>query len=349
VALLLFVLLAAGLVTASDPPHWYSSSLVIGCGEQCHTLHQAEGGQLTGAATNVNLCQSCHNASGLAGDLPMDSAEMAVPGNRGTSHAFGVAATNVTYQTLPPQHPQMSLRLPDGDIICSTCHDQHVATAAVGGTPRISAPVKVADLGGAGTVSSAGDYTGAAGVWYLVEIDGGGSQSSATFRWSKDNGVSWMAELVGAGDGAVVDLDFGVQVVFDGEGVGDFPLGESWEFSASYPFLRDVLDSGDNTAGDRYCRDCHRDWMMTHDGTGGTRDWDGDLKSHPVGEVLNANGRNHDRAIPLDGNGGVQGVSGDANPTNDLRLDGTGRVQCLSCHGIHYADSNTQTVDEYTP
>ena len=44
--------------------------------------------------------------------------------------------------------------------------------------------------------------------------------------------------------------------------------------------------------------------------------------------------------------GGPSSGANNANPTNDLRLDSGGRVQCLSCHGVHYADSNTQTVDE---
>ena len=88
---------------------------------------------------------------------------------------------------------------------------------------------------------------------------------------------------------------------------------------------------------------------MTHDSVGGTRDYDGAMKSHPVGVTLNANGRGYDRGVPLDGNGGDQGVSGDSNSTNDLKLDAGGRVQCLTCHGVHGADSNTQTVDSVTP
>ena len=60
---------------------------------------------------------------------------------------------------------------------------------------------------------------------------------------------------------------------------------------------------------------------------------------------MNANGKGYDRAAPLDGDGTEQGVGDDGNPSNDLALDSGGRVQCLSCHGVHYADSNTLTVD----
>jgi len=48
----------------------------------------------------------------------------------------------------------------------------------------------------------------------------------------------------------------------------------------------------------------------------------------------------YDRAAPLDGDGGVD----DGNDSNDLVLDGV-LVQCLSCHGVHFVDSNTLTVD----
>ncbi len=92
---------------------------------------------------------------------------------------------------------------------------------------------------------------------------------------------------------------------------------------------------------------------MTHDtdliAGGGVENWDGNLKSHPVGVALGANGRGYDRAAPLDGDGQAQGPTGsadvDGNSSNDLQLDDTNLVQCLSCHGVHYADSNTLTVD----
>ena len=89
---------------------------------------------------------------------------------------------------------------------------------------------------------------------------------------------------------------------------------------------------------------------MTHDtdlvAGGGVRNWDGNFKSHPVGVTLNANGEDYDRTIPRDGNGADQdSLDADANPTNDLTFDSENRVQCLTCHGVHYVDSNTITVD----
>jgi hypothetical protein len=77
--------------------------------------------------------------------------------------------------------------------------------------------------------------------------------------------------------------------------------------------------------------------------------WDDTFKSHPIGVTLDANGQGYDRATPLDGNGlpqnGGASTDVDGNPTNDLTVDAFGFVQCLSCHGVHYVDSNTLTVD----
>jgi predicted CxxxxCH...CXXCH cytochrome family protein len=50
----------------------------------------------------------------------------ATPGVGGNSHSWDVSATNTTYETVaPPPTTAMGKRLPDGNIICSTCHNQH--------------------------------------------------------------------------------------------------------------------------------------------------------------------------------------------------------------------------------
>jgi hypothetical protein len=357
---LLLALAMVGAAWAADPPHWYSAGLVIGCTEQCHTSHQALGGGLNPRTGNANLCLSCHNSSGWAADLPIDVAHMADPGTKGTSHAFEVDPVHPTLDTQAPNDGEMSLRLMDGKVVCSTCHAQHASEKAMGGNSRVgnAQPVELGN-GSDGTVTSGGTFDGLVGVWYLIEIDGQGNQSGATFRWSKDNGTSWMAETVGAGNGLAVTLDSGVTVTFTTPGAETFEVGDRWEFSAAWPFLRRelplahnpdaLLDAGAIDTGDAYCRDCHRDWVMTHDedlvAGGGVGTWDGNYKSHPVGVGLNANGMNYDRTSPLDGHGVAQDSGNDGNPSNDLVFDQFGNVQCLSCHGVHNVDSNTQTAD----
>jgi len=225
-----------------------------------------------------------------------------------------------------------------GNIVCSTCHDQHAAQSAYGGTFRIAPAKKITALGSTGSVTSGGSFTGARGIGYLVEIQTAGNQTTAKFRYSKDNGTSWMASNITAGVSVV--LDSGVTVSF---GAGAFVVGERWEFTATWPFLRIPLDSGDNTAGTKFCRDCHSSWTMD---VAGVTTYDGSVKGHPVGLPLGSGGVTYDRATPLDGNGAIQGSGGaDTNATNDLKLDSTNRIQCLSCHAVHYGDANTLTQD----
>ena len=205
----------------------------------------------------------------------------------------------------------------------------------------MSAAEKTTALG-PGLVTSGGTFSGLRGAWYVVEIVGAGSQATATFRWSDwFDAIVWNETEIDCGDGTEVPLSHGVVVRFSGEGAADFQVGERWEFYAALPFLRAPLDFGDNASGERFCRDCHRAWAMDHLAV---NTYDGSLKSHPVGIPLNAGGRGYDRALPLDGNGSVQESPGaDSNSSNDLQLDPTGCVQCLSCHGVHRADGNTLT------
>ncbi len=322
---------------ASDPPHWTGPAIAIGC-DQCHATHHAQGSNLTDAAGNVNLCQTCHNPAGQAGDLPINSADSAVPGLTGTSHAFDTEAVPALnpFATQLPLDPEMAMRIIGGNVVCSTCHDQHSATSATAGRPRVSPPKRLTALASTGTLSAGGDYTGGVGFWYLVEIDSAGDEGSATFRYSKDNGTTWMQSGLGAG--TEVALDQGVTVSF---AIGWYAAGERWRFSTSWPFLRAELDSGDNTTGPRFCRDCHRAWVFDE---AQVNVWDGSNKSHPVGVHLDNLSRGYNRSVPLDGNGAIQGsLQSDSNRANDLKLDSAGNVQCLTCHDAHYADGNTAT------
>lgn len=337
----LFVLAPAALL-ASDPPHWSSTDpegITIDCSSACHTGHQALGGTLTQAAGNVNLCQSCHNTTGLADALPLNDIDKAMPGTSGTSHGFDVPAVNATYGTVVPSHTGMSQRVMGGNIVCSTCHNQHQSSSLNGGRVRISPPRKILDNGGTGTVTSGGTYTDTVSAWYTVKITTAGDVATARFqykRYTEDAGwTAWSSDIV---PGTDVALDNGVTVTFSGGG-DTYALDDMWELYAGFPFLRKPLDNAAGT--ELFCRDCHTGWVwspaevQTHD--------PGVRKGHPTGMGLG--GGAFDRTAPLDANGAAQGGGGeDANPTNDLKLYG-GTVQCLTCHGVHFADSNSQTVD----
>lgn len=97
------------------------------------------------------------------------------------------------------------------------------------------------------------------------------------------------------------------------------------------PFLR--LDN----SADALCLDCHSPRNMTS-----VKTYTGDTLSHPVGVALpQASATYH--AVPYDVDGNPQ--PSDGNTTNDYNLIGGTDVGCTTCHGVHYTDSNSGTVD----
>jgi hypothetical protein len=311
--------------------------VTIDCSSPCHVGH----GILQGAAANVNICQACHVDLGIAGDLPMDSAASAVPGVSGTSHAFDVAAVNAEAGAQMPLDTAMQRRIMDAGtkIACSTCHDQHNSNDTFGGRLRVSQPrlsQGTLDVGD-GSLTSGGAYAGSAGAWYELWITTAGNETTAQLQYrSYTEAGGWTAWAGPVAAGTDVGIGNGVTVSF---GAGSYDLDDHWELSAAWPFLRAELDAPTGE-GSVMCIDCHRSWAMDHTSV---ESYDGSYKSHPVGVGLNANSQGYDRIPPLDGNGGAAGSDGIAS--NDLKLDGNSNVQCLTCHGIHYVDSNTQTED----
>jgi len=287
--------LAGGPLGAADPPHWGDATVIrslagnLDC-NGCHIGHQAPGMTLTSAAGNVGLCQSCHAGGQMAAALAISGSESAVPGFAGTSHAFDVPAVNPAAGALEPLDPQMSLRVMDENIVCSTCHDQHDSKLDGGTVPgpvRVSPPNKVVTSGGAGTLGSGGTYSGMAGIWVLIEITTSGDQTDAQFQYRTSDGTAWSAPapatpLTAGTDVELTGTDLTVSFADNGP-TPNFVAGEQWEFYASWPFLRADLDSGTNASAEKLCRDCHRDWVMAHDDANGPRTYDGNYKSHPVG------------------------------------------------------------------
>ncbi|WP_242135056.1 cytochrome c3 family protein [Aestuariivivens marinum] len=93
----------------------------------CHIGHNAPGANLTNKAGNALLCQSCHADGLLATEKPLVDGNKAIPGVSGNSHSWDVPADNSAgFQTTAPDPTTpMGKRLPEGNIICSTCHNQH--------------------------------------------------------------------------------------------------------------------------------------------------------------------------------------------------------------------------------
>ena len=96
----------------------------FGC-SSCHIFHNSQGVGLNNVAGNANLCMTCHVNGGIAGGKPFNNAMKAVPGTSGTSHSWNTPAINAERETVTPTNSQMLARLDNGEIVCSTCHDQH--------------------------------------------------------------------------------------------------------------------------------------------------------------------------------------------------------------------------------
>lgn len=102
------------------------------------------------------------------------------------------------------------------------------------------------------------------------------------------------------------------------------------------------------------CEDCHYYRLSTYvrvEGDDPSYPPNGtNVFSHPVGQALKENTKGYDRSAPLDSNGLLEDGTRftgdkDGNPSNNLVVDSTGKIRCLTCHRIHYSDSNSLTLD----
>jgi len=108
------------------------------------------------------------------------------------------------------------------------------------------------------------------------------------------------------------------------------------------------------------CEDCH--YYRTAGVYTDVKTYDGTKKSHPVVKDLQTDVADpllFVGAAPVEANcaGGscpaqtgapryhLNGT-GDTNLTNNIVLDSNGKMRCLSCHGMHYTDSDSSTVDQ---
>ena len=358
--LLISVLAVPGFL-AADAPHWYSSPASgweIGCsggqGQGCHNLHNSPGGTLGNSETDIALCLSCHSEaySGLMPQhMQFSTRDNAVAGTSGTSHTIRTVLdadpANNPFQTNVPTDQQMSLRMPGGQIVCTTCHNPHsVYKPALGEEstqePRVG-DVTTTSAAGSLTVDGSG-FGFTEGYWFLLEIVTAGGVGTATYKVSIDNEKTW-DDNAGAGyatgaDVPLGDAASGLQLAFS----GSFVTGETFEFYASWLFLRAPASGGVGEDWMNFCAQCHQSWVQQAlnpppaDPTPAESPWaTGEEHSHVAQIMTEQAGKV--RAVPLDCNGAPQ-VAG--SPT-EMRLWTTnGKVTCLTCHGMHNAKSSCE-------
>jgi hypothetical protein len=247
----------------------------------------------------------------------------------------------------------MGLRLPGGNLQCSTCHDQHENAESAGGTLHVSG-VTAESPAGAVTIRTVPASPTLRG--YVLQIVAAGDVGQATFRISHDGRSwwgwdpapvsAWVASLAtGKPTGTAVTLD---EPGFEVDFAGTFAVGDRFRFHVSRAFLR--VQNTDAAM----CTTCHKNLDQRHDNVEGQGTIPGTGEavapgttwfSHPVGEALGVNGRGYDRTTIVEPTGDPQQGGGDGVATNDLVLSGTSRVTCLTCHAPHNADSNSLTED----
>ncbi len=356
----LFVAVAVLLVLptlgrGTEAPH--NASTVqnsTGCAD-CHNLHGAVGPALTRQSDNFTLCTNCHNnlAASFTFGGKWYTSDQATPAAGGHSHHWATSTTNSAYGATPPTNADLLSGTTGGYMQCSTCHDQHAASQAnAPGNLHVSVATATAlAQSGGGASGATMKLTIGAGTplanGYRIQIGPATNQFQVSHdarngwgtppTWGATYGIpgaNTAVPLSQAGDDPALSVSFSAIPT---------ATGGYWDFYVSYPFLRMAIGEGE------LCVNCHAARAQTHTDleTSTTYGWtSGKPFSHPVGETLNANGQSYDVSTPLDVNGAVQGAAGnDGNATNDLKLSPTGKVTCTSCHAVHNADSNSQTVD----
>lgn len=244
-------------------------------------------------------------------------------------------------------------------VVCSTCHSVMAQTNAPWDPG--AAPVVTGTATGGSTTSVADSnqsWTPNAWVGYYVKMTSG--SNNRVIQHIAGNTSTTLTLAQGA--------SFPSAVV-SGNTYGIMPAGKH--------FMREANSQSE------MCEDCHyyrsAAWTTLSD----VKTYDGNKKSHPVAKNLTTDVANPDLfigAVPYEpkcaaacsnsawttvgactGNGGTwdpqycrqtgspryhQNGGADTNSTNNIVFDADGKIRCMSCHGVHYTDSKSRTVDK---
>lgn len=304
---------AARVSSALDAPHGPVGT--IDC-DDCHIPHSAPGGAITRFSGNSNLCQSCHQPGGSGEDLTLlDAVQADRVGGTGSSHRWDADATNAALDTTLPSDAAMLLRIDDqgtlGDtsddtIMCSTCHDQHNHTK---GTPFM----RRSPAGGALCAECHG-------AWDIADAGNGTWTGSAL---SHPAGIAYPASAV-----------FHSQPL-DADGSPQEAANEGTATGGSTTSLVDTSKTWGDLTGQvvRFTSGANAGVTAAATSMTGVTQVNFAALASPVAA------------------GDAYEVDRDGNTTNNIALDNagswsytTGNVECLSCHDLHYGDSNSTTA-----
>ncbi len=357
-----------GTALATDAPHTNSCT-------NCHGLHASLGQDLTAYGAISEVCISCHNNSGgLASTKPFSAAMQAAPGISNTSHRWDASMDCVAtpskcgptsrYGLRKPaaninnpqpdeiQNYEMNFELIDTGFIvtCSVCHDAHLQHNSSwdpddsdSGTATGGSTTTIEDTSKSWTVDQ---WKG-----FSMEVTSGPNAGER--------------RRIGANTATVLTLDDTATAPLYQPFPNPVASGNTYSIYGGNFMIDDnyitVTDKIDKL--NRLCEDCHY-YRTAGSGQTDVRTYDGNPKSHPVTKIFTSdNGETPDvtdttqfNTSPLEPSGAswapqtgglryhLNGGT-DTNSTNNTVLDLNGKVRCLSCHRIHYADSDATTVD----
>ncbi|MDF1565968.1 MAG: hypothetical protein P1V51_23235 [Deltaproteobacteria bacterium] len=344
------LLLWAGPALASDPPH-NQASTGINCAN-CHQGHRGRGMSLTTVDGNKHACLSCHKdaQTHLAAFNEADQANQVT--KTGLHHRWDTGLAGYVLKTSTANGSTGEIE--SGGAFSGSGVKTYTVTISQTGSDTAARFdwTGVGSAGGAGTSVLCGTD---------VVLNEGITLSCKPEPFA--DAVGSCGQFFCAGDIFTVEVSSSVPLPQGGsplrlmEGKVSCSTCHNQHLQTAASHTSRTVNGDlwkhfmaiDNDAG-QLCRECHTDRFPDS----GDPNYPFDLtrshtttnRSHPVGVVLNANGKGYDRAVPLDANGGVQGTGeADGISSNDLLLGAGGVVTCLTCHGVHSgaADSNSQT------
>jgi predicted CXXCH cytochrome family protein len=299
----------SGMAAGIDTPH-----NVANC-QDCHMLHSSVGPGLT-KDSNANLCITCHS-TGATG--PTSAAA------KPFSDAMQANTTNNIYAMRKTSHAW-------NGVMPTT--DNPGAAFGLRSNASLQADVSVN-----------GALKGSLGKFGTCSVS---PSTNTTYSTCTTAGGTWTAQVV---------CSTCHNVHYQGMGTWD-PNAPAYVANGGTGrhFMRAANDLN------QLCEACHY-YRTPASAPGGTsqtnvRTWDGNKKSHPIMKNTSTDTSSplQFNAVPLEPAGAswtpqntgpryhVNGGT-DTNTTNNIVFDANGQMRCLSCHGVHYTDSNTSTVD----
>ena len=328
---------------AVDPPHSGPKNPQI-C-TACHVAHAAAGVALTTVNGNANLCISCHTTGGTASKKPFSVTMQAVPGISGSSHrwdggmpavsspsnTYGLrAVSNVTTTII-----RNALTTFGGISVCSVCHNPHSQVSAAWDV--FAGPYTGLMGGDSGAASAAGTTT--------TIVD-----STKSAFWTMNAWQRYYVKIISSASTSNV----GQVRLISGNTTTQLTVSSAYPATIGAGDIYEIVGRHFQITADdvnQMCEDCHYYRVQNHyrvEGSDPAYPADGvNVFSHPVGQPLNGSGKNYDRTAPLDVNGVAQsgarfsaGGESPDNAANNLVMDSGNAVRCLTCHNVHYGDSN---------